>query len=238
MKVRRLPAVLVGLLVATLQACGGGGGSTGTTGSTNLGFRALWQQQSRGSGGGGGEVTPSPGGAFGPELPAAVRRVRVIFQSSGFGCCVAFDPRDPDFGGQRLLVLKGIPVGLGTVRVSGFPSANVPAEGPTQQCDVDPGAVALPCTPGLFATASFDSDNVGVEVQAGTQTNPVIEVFSKPFLVDGSLQPAPGGSAAAKKKSTDASAESETLSSSGDVPGSDSASSTSSRCCSVVSGCA
>lgn len=95
--------------------------------------------------------------------------------------------------GQRLLVLTGLPAGPATIALAGFPSASVPSpDGITDTCATDPSAAAQTCNQGGFQTPSFRSQAVAVEIVSGQRTDAGdILVPAVPFLIDGSLSPAP-----------------------------------------------
>lgn len=103
---------------------------------------------------------------FGNSIPDTVLTARVIFDSTVLHCCLAFDPRDPAFSQQRLLVLDQLPVGSATVMLAGFPTAHL-APGDDDRdsttCITDPPNVGFACR-GIGATASYRSVPKGVTV--------------------------------------------------------------------------
>jgi YVTN family beta-propeller protein len=196
-------SLAVASFLLAVAGCGGGGGSSDLGGGGGLSFRALWQQPTQGSSAlavAEQGARPSSGG-FGPELPASVTTVRFVFvPETGDACCVAVDPStvpiDP-VSGQRLLVLTSLPVGAATVTVAGFPTEFAPAPpGVVQTCATRPDAAALACDPDRLQTPSFLSDPQPVEIlqQQRTDAGDIL-VPSRPFLLAGSLHPAPGQSA-------------------------------------------
>src|SRR4026207_1599414 len=102
MSLRRLSAsslsgrVLSVVALVLISACGGSGGGGSSGGGGGLSARALRQQPPAG----GSNVSPllpaakqTGSSGFGPELPASVRTVRFVLESSaGSSCCVAVDP--------------------------------------------------------------------------------------------------------------------------------------------------
>ncbi len=194
---RRATAALVGSsLSLAVLGCGGSGSSDGGAGS--LSARVFWQQPD----GSGDAITSgtSPSGGFGPELPAAVRTVRLDFApSSGAACCVAIDPSglvvDPDTG-RRRVVLTQLPSGPGLLTIAGFPGGSAPAPaGANTTCGLEPADVASPCVASSLDGPSFISAPTDVTVRAGTQVNAGdILVPAVPFIVTTTLQPVPGGS--------------------------------------------
>jgi hypothetical protein len=175
--------VLTTVTLLTLAACGGGTGSQPPNGS--LSMRALWEQSATHSQRG---TARAAHGGFGPTIPASVRTVVIKFQSAAepLPRCVAVDPTttpiDPTTG-QRLVVLRQLPGGPGTVTISGFAT------------DV---ATATEICQGLrFNTPSFSSNSQPVEIVPGTRTDAGdIDVFALPFPLENTLHPPPDSSTA------------------------------------------
>jgi len=188
------------VLAVSLAACSSGGGGGGGADAGDLQARVLWQQPEDDEAATSGATS---GGGFGTDLPAAVRVVRFDFASDGGeSCCVAVDPRDipidPDIG-QRRIVLKRLPAGPGALTVAGFPgdSAATPIGNP-DTCSIDPAAAAQSCVRGLIDTPSFLSAPQSVTVMGGAVVDAGdIEVPALPFVIPGSLDPAPDGDAVA-----------------------------------------
>src|SRR5437867_963450 len=100
---RSLRAIAAAYLLA-VSACGGGGGGAARTsvGTGSVGLQTKWQQ---------------PGGGISAQLPAAVRTVRLVFESQdGYACCVAIHPEDvpPDASGNRSVLFDKVPDGPAT----------------------------------------------------------------------------------------------------------------------------
>ncbi len=194
----------VASFLLAVSGCGGGGGSSDLGGGGGLSFRALWQQPAAGGSNAlavSAQGTRASSGGFEPQLPASVTTVRFVFvPETGDACCVAVDPStvpiDP-VSGQRLLVLTSLPAGAATVTVAGFPTDFAPAPpGVVQTCATRPAAAALACDLDRLQTPSFLSDPQPVEVlqQQRTDAGDIL-VPSRPFVLPGSLDPAPDQSA-------------------------------------------
>jgi hypothetical protein len=193
--------VLAGfLLFASLwtAGCGGGGGSGGGSATGGgLSVNALWEQPDGGNGSGAQSAAQQAGGGFGPDLPASVVTVRFLFRSSGgTNCCLAVDPdavpTDPETG-QRLLTLASLPAGPGTLTITGFPTDFAPNDGVLDRCETNPAGVGAFCDAGQTQSPSFASDPKAVNIVAGAQNDAGdIEIPAVPFVLPGSLSPAPG----------------------------------------------
>jgi hypothetical protein len=138
---------------------------------------------------------PGSGEGFAPTLPASVQTVRFVFISAtGFACCVSVDPdaapTNPD-SGKRFIILDSLPVGPGTIQLSGFPTtfATTPS-GVTEMCAVDP-LIGRACST-RPATPSFDSGPQPVNIRAQGDTDAGdISIDALPFLLMDALQPDP-----------------------------------------------
>lgn len=187
MRLGRLATCAAVVVILAVAGCSGGGNTGDERGTATLHFRALWERP--GAGGGG---STGGGGGFDTEIPPSVRTARVVFRSAGFECCVAFDPRSPIFAGRRLLVLTDLPTGDATVTLSGFATDFAPDDGVAAQCSTSPAEAGLPCST-RDADPSFASEPQPVVVVANTRSDAgEIRVFSRPFVVPGSLSPAAG----------------------------------------------
>jgi N-acetylneuraminic acid mutarotase len=111
-------------------------------------------------------------------LPDTVSRVGIVFQttSGGYRCCLKVDPRDPKIleqaTGCHLVVLDHLPLGPGTVSLSGFASDVAPA--PAEDfpvCATDPGGVGEACDSPSAVGPIFDSTAQPVTIQAGIQND-------------------------------------------------------------------
>jgi len=139
--------------------------------------RALWPQPNGGGAASEGtsERAQQAGcDGFGPVIPAEVQTVRVIFESNAaaFGCCVAFNPRDPAFTDQRRLVLKALPAGEATFQIAGFSTTFAP--GSVDRCDTQPD-VGRACDAVQPAFPRYDSGPEDVRIAPGavTEAGPV-----------------------------------------------------------------
>ncbi len=166
----------------------------------------LWEQPegtgAAASRAGAPQARQTNGGGFGPELPPSVITVRFVFDADdGPDCCVAVDPDavpiDPA-SGQRLLVLTDLPSGSATLSVAGFPVDFAPTvDGITRTCTTRPAAAGRACDLDRIQTPSFLSAPQPVTIVPGAQTDAGdILVSSVPFVIAGSLTPAPGAEAA------------------------------------------
>jgi hypothetical protein len=159
-----------------------------------LRVRALWQQPNGTASAAGessslrqGETVPDSD--FGTTLPAAVKTVRIIFQSQTRHCCLAVRSADVP---ERRVVLDQLTIGPGTVQLAGFLGDVAPAEGVADTCDTDPPGVGHACAGTGFATASFESASQAVEIAAGSEQVVQVPVQARPFLLN--LVPVPDGS--------------------------------------------
>jgi hypothetical protein len=186
----------------TLAGCGGGSSIGGS--EAGLQANAVWQQRralaSRAALTANGQVQPPEGGGFGPELPASVATVRILFEAqNGYRCCVAVDPDgitpDPDTG-QRQVIVRPLPDGPGSVQIAGFPGGLAAAPpGVTERCPTDPDNVGSDCAAGILDTPSFASDPAPVVIVPGELTDAGdIPVPSVPFLIATRSSPSPGAS--------------------------------------------
>jgi parallel beta-helix repeat protein len=191
--------VLVGVLGAL--GCGGSSGGDGGSGGS-LNFRPVWEQRGLRSGSGAtasGQSTSVARGSFGLELPAAVKTVRISFDSdAGLHCCLGVDPTglpiDPA-SGRRFLVLDRLPSGGATVELAGFAVNFAPIANAVATCPTDPASVGQACDATRAAPPSFLSDRQRVSIVGGTETNAGdIPVFAVPFVFN--LNPDAGGAAA------------------------------------------
>jgi hypothetical protein len=194
---RRVAAALVAAALVALIGCGGSSSSGGSSGG-GLQARALWQQRSS-------EVVTTRGQGepgFGPELPASVVTVRFLIESgAGLQCCLAVDPRDfavDPTTGQRSLLFTELPPGPATLTIAGYPTDFAPAPpGITSKCTTQPADAGTDCDPNRFQTASFESAVQPVSIVSGADTDAGdILIPAVPFLIDGTLSPAPNGQAA------------------------------------------
>ena len=173
-----------------LAAVGCGGGSSGGGGGS-LNFRPVWEQ--RGTGGGSatasGQSVSMPRGSFGVDLPAAVKTIRITFDSdAGQHCCLAVDPtslpRDP-VSGRRFLVLSQLPGGGATVGLAGFAADFAPTADAVQMCPSDPPGAGQECDSNAVAAPSFLSDPQRINIVTGTETDAGdIPVFAVPFVLN------------------------------------------------------
>ena len=124
-------------------------------------------------------------GSFGPALPAAVKTVRITFDSNaGLRCCVAVVLASLP-AGQRSLVLSNLPGGAATVGLAGFNEDFAPTADAVQICPNDSPDVSQPCDPDRIAAPSFQSDPQHVNIVSGTETDAGdIPVFALPFLLN------------------------------------------------------
>jgi len=177
-------AVIAGIL----GALGCGGGSSGGSGGS-LNFRPVWEQRGlrSGSAAASGQSTSVTRGSFGPDLPAAVKTVRISFDSdAGLHCCLAVDPTllpiDPA-SGRRFLVMDQLPTGGATVALAGFAVNFAPVANPVAACPTDPVGAGQACDATRVAPASFLSDQKRVSIVGGTETSAGdIPVFAVPFV--------------------------------------------------------
>lgn len=172
-----------------LSACGGS--STGTpsrgtpTATSPAGPSATATPTSR--------TTPpaSPTAKGTPSvLPPIVETGRVVFRASnGEACCIAVDPSllPPNPGrGQTVLVLDDLPIGPGTVIVSGYTEdfAPAPADVPAT-CKTLNASGVKPCDPTRSASAAFESAPDTVTIIGGVRVNlGGVEVAALPFVLD------------------------------------------------------
>jgi parallel beta-helix repeat protein len=187
-------------MLGVLGALGCGGGSSGGGGGS-LNFRPVWEQRALGSGTGASASAPPaslPRASFGPNLPAAVKTIRIAFDSdAGQRCCLAVDPTllpiDP-VSGRRFLVLSQLPGGGATVSLAGFAADFAPTADAVEACPTDPPGAGQACDPSRVAAPSFQSDAHRVNVVSGIQTEAGdIPVFAIPFILD--LSPDVGATA-------------------------------------------
>ena len=191
---RRLVTKLAASLsVLGALGCGGGSSSGGSGGSLN--FRPVWEQRSLLGGTSAAIDNQSvsvPRGSFGPDLPAAVRTIRIDFDSdAGQRCCLAVDPTqlpvDP-VSGRRFLVLSDLAGGGATIGLAGFATNFAPADAAVAICPSDPPGAGQACDPSRIAAPSFQSDPQRVNIISGIETAAGdIPVFAVPFLL--SLSP-------------------------------------------------
>jgi parallel beta-helix repeat protein len=186
------------VIVGVLGGLGCGGGSSGGSGGS-LNFRPVWEQRSLRSGTGAtasGQSTSVTRGSFGPDLPAAVKTVRIAFDSdAGLNCCLAVDPTslpiDP-VSGRHFLVLDQLPAGGATVTLAGFAVNFAPIANAVAACPTDPPGAGQTCDATRVAPASFLSDPQRVSIVGGTETTAGdIPVFAVPFVFN--LNPDIGG---------------------------------------------
>lgn len=187
------------LVLATfcaVSASGCGGGSSGPQGNSSFTAQVLWEQIDDTH-----STSPARGLAeeaqrgFGPTIPRLVRTVRIIVRPAhGDDCCLAIERTDPAFE-ERLVVVRGLPAGRATVRVTGFATVGAPPEEEaTELCATDPPGVGSLCSAPLSAPP-FDSDPVSVDLIEGQRTDAGdIEVFAIPFILEEEWNPAPNGS--------------------------------------------
>ena len=175
-------AFLLGFAVA-----GSGQVSAGDTGSVE--FR--WSREGGTATMTGDYGTSTQGiGGFGDEIPNAVKLLRITYRSASTQCCVAIDPRDSRLAGRNV-VLTSLRPESAAITLAGFASSFAPSEGLPQQCSTSPSEVALACD-ARYATPSFASEVRQVTVVGGSRTEVGdLTVFPVPFLIDGTLIPAP-----------------------------------------------
>lgn len=172
-----------------LSACGGsstGAPSLGTpTATSSSGPSATATPTSR--------TTPSasPTAQGTPSvLPPIVETGRVVFRASnGEACCIAVAPSllppNPSRG-QTVLVLDDLPIGPGTVIVSGYTEdfAPAPADVPATCKTLNTSGVK-PCDPTRSASAAFESAPDTVTIIGGVRVNlGGVEVAALPFVLD------------------------------------------------------
>lgn len=177
-----------------LSVIGCGGGSSGGGEGGGLNFRPVWEQRGLTTGtGGGAQATQVTRGSFGPDLPASVQTIRIIFESdAGTECCLAAVtsrlPVDP-VSGRKYLVLDALPRGGATVVLAGFPADFAPVDSDMMACPTEPLGVGDPCDVSRVATPSFESAAQRVSIIGGAVTDAGdIPVFAVPFI----LNPNPG----------------------------------------------
>ncbi|HYD47398.1 MAG TPA: hypothetical protein VEB21_03585, partial [Terriglobales bacterium] len=176
-----------------LAACGNGSLESTQTGAVDL--QVGWgDEPDAAAASSGNYASQSHGlGGFGDVIPKAVRRVRITYQSQSTQCCVAFDPRDARLAGRNIVLTNLLPENA-TISLAGFPTDFAPSGSLPSTCSTSPAEVALPCAGQGFATASFASEIRHVTVVGGSRTDAgELRVFPVPFLVDGTVIPAPGG---------------------------------------------
>lgn len=187
------------MIAGVLAALGCGGSSGGSGGSLN--FRPVWEQRGLRSGTGAtgnGPSTSMTHGSFGPNLPAAVKTVRISFDSdAGLHCCLAVDPTslpiDPA-SGRHFLVLDQLPTGGATIALAGFAVNFAPIADAVATCPTDPAGAGQACDATRIAPATFLSDPQRVTIVGGTETSAGdIPVFAVPFVFN--LNPDIGGNA-------------------------------------------
>jgi parallel beta-helix repeat protein len=170
--------------------CGGGSSSGGAGGSLN--FRPVWEQRSlhgRTTAVINNQPVSVPRGSFGVDLPAAVKTIRIAFDSdTGQRCCLAVDPTqlpiDPA-SGRRFLVLSDLASGAATVGLAGFATNFAPADAAVATCPSDPPGAGQACDPSRVAAPSFQSDPQRVNIISGIETAAGdIPVFAVPFLLN------------------------------------------------------
>jgi parallel beta-helix repeat protein len=128
-------------------------------------------------------------GSFGPDLPAAVKTIRIAFDSdAGQRCCLAVDPTqlpvDP-VSGRHFLVLSDLAGGGATVGLAGFATNFAPADATVATCPSDPPGAGQACDPSRVAAPSFQSDPQRVNIISGIETAAGdIPVFAVPFLLN------------------------------------------------------
>jgi parallel beta-helix repeat protein len=194
--VRCRSVTIFAVTVGVLGALGCGGSSGGSGGSLN--FRPVWEQRGLRSAGAAvsGQSTSLTRGSFGPNLPAAVKTVRISFDSdAGLHCCLGVDPTqlpiDP-VSGRHFLVLDQLPAGGATIGLAGFPVNFAPIANPEDACPTDPAGAGQACDATRVAPASFLSDPQRVSILGGTETSAGdIPVFAVPFVFN--LNPDVGG---------------------------------------------
>ena len=190
--VRRTLVTKLAASLSVLGALGCGGGSTSGGAGGSLNFRPVWEQ--RGLRGGttaaaNNQSASVTRGSFGPDLPAAVKTIRIAFDSdAGQRCCLAVDPTqlpiDPA-SGRRFLVLSDLAGGGATVGLAGFATNFAPADATVAPCPSDPPGAGQACDPSRVAAPSFQSDPQRVNIISGIETAAGdIPVFAVPFLLN------------------------------------------------------
>jgi hypothetical protein len=186
MRLKLIATLIAAVILPGISGCGGDGSLQG--GGGTLSVRALWEQPRAGPAvarsGTVAMLQALTESDFGPQLPAAAKTLRVLFDSPRYRCCLAVPPAEvPD----RQLVLIGLPTGNATVQLAAFSEPFAPNEGSAGMCTTD-GGVGEPCSSD-FATPSFESDAEAVGVTSGRAQTHQIYVFAQPFLLN--PRPAP-----------------------------------------------
>ena len=126
----------------------------------------------------------------------ALQTLRVVYGSpTGFACCIAFARNGSAFDpatGKLQLQLQGLPIGPGTLTLTGFPTAFAPAvAGVSSTCVTDPPNVGSACEVARPASPSFIGDPVSVTITSGGDVNAGdITVRAVPFVTG--MDPQPG----------------------------------------------
>ena len=175
------------LAVVAVTGCGGGSSSGGSGGSLN--FRPVWEQRGLQPEVVGQRASSFPRGSFGPNLPAAVKTIRITFDSdAGQRCCLAVDPTqlpiDPN-SGRRFLVLADLASGGATVGLAGFATDFAPTDAAVTACPSDPPGAGQSCDPTRVAAPSFLSDGQRVNIIGGAENDAGdIPVYAVPFVLN------------------------------------------------------